>query len=112
MNHHQFFAPLSILELHLIVQLGDGSYPSSDPSRLLVGVGGDSFEGIPDDNLVPMRTHGTHEGMTFDLTYYRTTLPLVKGGPDITSHDHGKAYSWGLPACSTYGTVTVKDQTI
>ncbi|KAJ5904499.1 hypothetical protein N7504_006882 [Penicillium tannophilum] len=101
---------LDILELRFIVQLSDGSYPSSDPSRLAVGVSGDGFEVISDGNFRTMRTHGTHEGVTLNLIYHRTTLPLVNGGPDIIFHDSGKTYGWGRPACSTYGTIFVKDQ--
>ncbi|KAJ6109147.1 hypothetical protein N7486_001381 [Penicillium sp. IBT 16267x] len=58
-----------------------------------------------------MRTHSTHEDVTFDLIYHRTTLPLVNGGPDIIFHDNGKAYGWCLPACSTYGAMTINNQT-
>ncbi|KAJ5987505.1 hypothetical protein N7451_011870 [Penicillium sp. IBT 35674x] len=129
-HHHQFFVTsqyvssngrrdlyrafvlnLDSLELHFIM-LGDESYPSSDPFRLIVGVGVDGFEGISDDNLGTMRTHGTHEGVTFDLIYHHTTLSLVNGGPDITFYDDARSYGWGLPASSTYGTVTVREQTI
>ncbi|KAJ5917359.1 hypothetical protein N7466_010913 [Penicillium verhagenii] len=103
---------LDSLEYHSFVQVGNGSYPSSDFFHLVVGIGGNGFEGISGDNLAAMRTHSTQDDVTFDLIYHLSTLPLVTGGPDINILDDGKAYGWALPACKTYGTMTINDQKI
>ncbi|KAJ5753114.1 hypothetical protein N7520_010031 [Penicillium odoratum] len=59
-----------------------------------------------------MRTHSSHERVTFNLIYDHITLSLVNDGLDITFHSDDKAYGWNLPSCRTYDTITINEQVI
>lgn len=103
---------LTSLDYHSSFQAGNGSYPLSPAGHLKVGINGNGFEGISEDNYGIMRIQSFHEHIKFNLTYYATSKPLINGGTGVIMFGGSESREWGLPACRTEGFLVVNGEQI